>query len=508
GGHSLLAVRLISAIRKELSAELPISEIFDYPTVGLLAKQLAANTVNSSSVTTIVAITPRPARIPLSFSQQRLWFIDCLGGSVQYNVPAVLRLKGQLNKEAIAYVLQNVVNRHEVLRTVFMEEGGEAYQYIKEREKLQITFVDGLQYKGDSDALRLYIEKLIRAPFDLSKDTMLRAALIMLDEKEHVLVVTLHHIASDAWSTPIIVKEIIELYSAFEAGRPAELPLLPIQYADYAIWQRNYLQGDVLDKKISYWKEKLDGVAQLELPTDYIRPVVQTMSGALVVCKVDREVAHQLQELSTREGCSLFMTLLAAFKVLLNRYSGQQDICVGTSIANRNGKELEGLVGFLVNTLALRDEVISDSPFNQLLQQVRATTMGAYEHQDVPFEKVVETVVKERDSARSALFQVMLVLLNTPPATRLGLGELELSFEGFETKLSKFEITFFVSQSGNGLNISIVYNTDLFREDTINRMAGHYKQLLSSIVKEPMQSIDLLQMLTEEEEQQLLAEFN
>lgn len=250
------------------------------------------------------------------------------------------------------------------------------------------------------------------------------------------------------------------------------------------------------------------GVAALQLPTDYSRPAIRGIRGASVDLMINKELADQLDQLSRQQGTTLFMTLLATFKVLLHRYSGMQDICVGTSIANRPQKELEGLIGFFVNTLALRTVVDETVPFSEFLELVKTTTLEAYEHQDVPFEKVVEEVVKDRDPSRSPLFQVMLVLANTPESTKLNFGEVALSNQPYENKISKFDITFHVSLSASGMPLSIEYNTDLFREDTIIRMANHFKQLLNSVVNEPQQSIDLLQMLTEAEEQQLLLEFN
>ncbi|MEO6231487.1 MAG: amino acid adenylation domain-containing protein [Ferruginibacter sp.] len=505
GGHSLLAVRLVSAIRKAFVVEMPISDIFDFPTVALLSQQLSNNTDNTV-LTTIQAITPRPERIPLSFSQERLWFIDHLEGSVQYHLPTVLRLKGLLNRDALSHTLQQIVNRHEVLRTVIMDEAGKPYQFVKDTDGWALTITDGAAYGNDQDALKKYIQQLIAVPFDLSKDYLLRANMVCIGTEEHVLLVTMHHIASDAWSTPVLVKEVVELYSAYLEGRPASLSPLGLQYADYAIWQRNYLQGEVLNKKLDYWKQKLEGITALEIPADFQRPAAGSIRGAAMNFRVEKGVADQLQDLSQQQGSTLFMTLLAAFKVLLSRYSGQQDISVGTSIANRTQQEMEDMVGFFVNTLTLRSKVEPDASFNELLQTVKTTTMEAYAHQDVPFEKVVETVVKERDNSRSPLFQVMLVLRNTAEAGELRLGELTLSGVQFELTTAKFDITFFVTETVNGLICSVQYSTDLYKEETISRMITHFKELLSSVVKAPQQKISSLQMLTHQEQNMLLNE--
>jgi NRPS condensation-like uncharacterized protein len=384
------------------------------------------------------------SRTPLSFSQERLWFVDQLEGSVQYNLPTVVRLKGKLNRHALMTAMQTIVNRHEVLRTVFLEEGGHPYQFIKNTDGWAVAFSDGARYKH-VEALQKYIQQLINEPFDLSRDYMVRASLIGLNDQEHVLVVTMHHIASDAWSLPIIIGELMELYAAYSEDRPARLAPLQIQYADYAVWQRNFLQGEVLDKKIDYWKNKLEEVVPLQLPTDYARPAVRSSRGASLELTIEKKLSDQIQMLCQQQGTTLYMTLLAAFNVLLHKYSGQQDICVGTSIANRSQQEVERLIGFFVNTLALRSEVKSELSFTEFLQQVRSSTMEAYEHQDVSFEKVVETVVKERDVSRSPLFQVMLVLKNTPASSQLRLGELELSAEEYESKIAKFDITVFIT---------------------------------------------------------------
>ncbi|MCU7552953.1 condensation domain-containing protein, partial [Chitinophagaceae bacterium LB-8] len=447
-------------------------------------------------------------RLPLSFAQERLWFIDQLEGSVQYHVPAVLRLKGALDKEALSSAFQTIIERHEVLRTIFLEEEGQSYQYIQAADGWKLTVLDGARFKQDAESLQHYTQALISRPFDLSRDYLLRAYLLELDIEEHILVVTLHHIASDAWSTPILVRELRELYSAYSENRPAQLPSLEIQYADYALWQRNYLQGEVLEHKLSYWKEKLEGVEALQLPTDYPRPAVQNTKGAFVNFNIDPTLSEQLNTFSQRQGVTLFMTLLAAYKILLYRYSGQSDISVGTSVANRSRKEVEGLIGFFVNTLALRDQLTGEQSFTEVLQQVKQTTLSAYEHQEVPFEKVVEEVVRERDLSRSPLFQVMLVLRNTPEVPRLQLGEVELTGEVIEHSTAKFELTFFLTETPQGLQGAVSYRTDLFSAASIERMIAHFNQLLHSVIEQPQLPISVLQYLTPLEQQQLLHGFN
>ncbi|MEJ7675718.1 MAG: amino acid adenylation domain-containing protein [Chitinophagaceae bacterium] len=450
-----------------------------------------------------------PAELhPLSFSQERLWFIDKLEGTIPYHIPAAWRLKGDLNKEALNQAFKEIVNRHEVLRTNIIEKEAEPSLLVMDAEGWKLHMVNDLWYSQSNENLQQRIHELASQPFNLSKDYMIRAHLIMLAEDENVLIVTLHHIAADGWSISVLVKELMELYNAYIERRPALLFPLPIQYGDYSLWQRNYLQGEVLKKKLTYWEHKLEGVAVLELPTDYLRPVERSNRGAVLGFSIDKILTDQLKALNRQEGTTLFMTMLAAFKILLHRYSGQEDICVGSPIANRTQKEIEDLIGFFINTLALRSKVKSDMSFKELLQQIRDTTMEAYEHQDVPFEKVVGAVVKERDMNRNPLFQVMLVMQNTPKVDTLYLGDIPLASEEFLHDTTHFDLSFSISESGNSLNGSVEYSTDLYTEETIKRMVLHFKTLLGSIVKYPQQNIGLLPMLTKAEEHQLLIEFN
>ncbi|RBL91355.1 non-ribosomal peptide synthase/polyketide synthase [Chitinophaga flava] len=498
GGHSLLGMRVIAALGPE--AGISVKSLFLHPTVAGLAA--AARVVDSLPSVSAVAPEDRPVHIPLSYSQERLWFIDQLEGSVQYHIPAVLRLKGNLNRQALAYALQEIVNRHEVLRTFIRLEDGSPYQQIQEAGHWQLNEVAGEAY-ADVEVLHEYVRSLIETPFDMSADHMLRAHLVMLNEDEYVLVVILHHIASDAWSTGIIVRELVELYGAYIGSRAAALHPLSLQYADYSIWQRKHLSGAVLGKKLDYWKDKLTGVATLQLPADYVRPAIQSNKGANIRCQVDRVVADELKRLSQQQGTTLFMTMLAVFKVLLYRYSNQTDVCVGTSTAARPYRELEGLIGFFVNTLALRSDLSDNPSFISLLQQVKTTTVDAYAHQEVPLEKIVEAVVKDRDASRSPLFQVMFVMQNAPDVPELYLEDVVLSGEDFEHHTAKFDITFFIAEQEDGLELSIVYRSQLFSEDRIRRMAGHFEQLLQAVVRNPSQQIDHLTLLTAAEQQPL-----
>ncbi|MEO6638315.1 MAG: amino acid adenylation domain-containing protein, partial [Ginsengibacter sp.] len=501
GGHSLLAVRLVSAIRKTFSVEMPIGDIFDYPTVELLAGQLAKNS-DKNLLPAIEAVRSRPQFIPLSYSQERLWFIDRLEGSVAYHVPTVLRLKGSTNVNALEGALKDVINRHEVLRTVILEKDGHPYQHIKEQGKWQLSIIDGASYSSDLTSLRHFIIKLVTTPFDLAADDMLRAHLITLGDSENILVVTMHHIASDGWSKSVLVRELLELYKGYDEGHTIELSPLAIQYADYAIWQKKYLNEDTLHERLSYWKEKLHDVKVLSLPTDYPRPAIQSTAGASVGFNFSKEMSASIQEFSLKNGCTLFMTLLAAFKVLLYRYSNQHDICVGTAVAGRQQKELEDLIGFFVNTLALRSEVKGDLTFDELLLQVKSTTLKAYEFQDIPFEKVVDAVIGGRNLSTDPLVQIMFALQNTPDVASLSLKNVELSGEIFANETAKFDLFLSLWEHDGCLQGGIQYCTDLYAKETIERMCDHYQKLLESIVNLSSEKIGKLPMLTKAEERQ------
>ncbi|MES2894129.1 MAG: amino acid adenylation domain-containing protein, partial [Bacteroidota bacterium] len=450
---------------------------------------------------------PRPERIPLSFSQERLWFIDQLAGSRQYHVPAVLRLRGPLNVAALEYALQQTVERHEVLRTVYRQEAGQPYQHVREVTDWQLQQVDASEYEND-EALQADIRQLINKTFDLAEDFMLRAAVIRINADEHILVVTLHHIASDGWSRSILVNDFTAFYAAFEAGIPAALPPVPVQYADFANWQRSYLEGVVLEEKLRFWKNKLQAVPALQLPTDYPRPAIQRTKGALHAFQLSKELAEKLQALGQQHNATVFMTLMSAFKVLLYRYSGQTDVCVGTPVAGRQQQEVEKLIGFFVNTLALRTQLNPTSSFKDLLQEERLSTLEAFSNQELPFEKVVEAVVKERDMSRSPIFQVMFVLLNTPQVPELVMNEIQFSRVQHTHTTSLFDLTLFITETPQGLNCSIEYCSDLFSPATIKRFAGHFDILLQGIVTDPAVPIARLPFLAPQEVIQVQHEFN
>ena len=437
--------------------------------------------------------------MPVSFAQERLWFIDQLEGSIQYHIPSVLNLKGNLNVEALSYAVQQIINRHEVLRTVIREHDGKPWQYIREKDGWHLTTTDGSIYQNNNDLLQNHIQELISQPFNLSKDDMIRANLLKINEQEHVLVVVMHHIASDGWSTSIIVRELVELYKAYQNSTTLNLPALRIQYADFANWQRQYLQGGILENKLSYWKKKLEGVATLQLPLDYERPSVQSTMGDAISLNIDKDLLDKILLLGHEQGTTLFMTLLTVFNVLLYRHTGQQDICVGTPIAGRDQQEAEALIGFFINSLALRNDLSGNPSFIQLLKQVRTTTLEAYDNKELPFEKVVEAIAKERNISQTPVFQLMFVLQNLPVVPEFRLGDVVMSVINFDNLTSKYDLVFFVTETDKGLHVSARYCTDLFKKQTILRLADHFSNLLRSVVKTPHQSIGTLPMLNEGE---------
>jgi amino acid adenylation domain-containing protein len=448
---------------------------------------------------------------PLSFAQQRLWFLDQLEpDSPLYNIPQAFRLRGALKVEALRGTFEVLVTRHESLRTTFSIVDETPVQCIAEKGSFSMPVIDltGLPEAGrEVEAQRLAGEEF-RRPFNLSQGPLLRVTLLRLGEKEHILLLVIHHIISDGWSMGVLVKEMAALYEAFCVGNPSPLVELPIQYADFAHWQREWFQGEVLGAQVQYWKKQLGGTLPiLELPTDRPRPAVQIYRGKRRSLAFSKDLSEGLKALSQREGVTLFMMLLAAFQTLLHRYTGQEDIIVGSPIANRNRLEIEGLIGFFVNTLVLRSDLSGNPPFRELLSRVREVALGAYGHQDLPFEKLVEELQVPRDLSYNPLFQVMLVLQNAPMQA-LQLSGLTLSPLEVETGTAKFDLTLELVEGSEGFAGGIEYNTDLFDTVSIDRMVGHFQTLLQGIVANPEQRIAELPLLSEGERHQLLVEWN
>jgi acyl carrier protein len=512
GGHSLLATKVMSRIRESFQVELPLRRLFEAPSVADLAQQIeAARREAQGPWVPPLEPVSRDGALPLSYSQQRLWFLDQLEpGSATYNIPMAVRLQGALPVALLEASLNEVVRRHEALRTRFVSEQGRAVQVIAPTLSLRLPVVDlsGLsEGQREAEAHQLAGEEA-RRPFDLAQGPLLRATLLRLGEPDHVLLLTMHHIVSDGWSMNVLIREVATLCEAYRRGRESPLPALPIQYADYAVWQRQWLQGEMLAAELDYWRQQLQGApAVLELPTDRPRPAVQTFHGARQSVRLSPELSEGLRTLSRQEGVTLFMTLLGAFQVLLSRYTGQDDISVGTPIANRHRMETEGLIGFLVNTLVLRTDLSGNPSFRELLRRVREVCLGAYGHQNVPFEQLVEALQVERNLSHSPLFQVMLVVQN---ASRQALEIEGLSWQPIEVDsgTAKFDLLLQVVDSESGLVGSLEYNTDLFEAATIQRLLGHWQMLLEGIVADPAARLSSLPLLTEAERQQVLVAWN
>jgi amino acid adenylation domain-containing protein len=472
---------------------------------------------------------PRDGNLPLSFAQHRLWFLEQLEGeSAAYNESVALCLTGPLNVRALEQSLREIVRRHEILRTTFPMINGVPIQVIapvSDERNITMPVMDLWQLpevEQSAEVQRLATEEA-RRPFDLANGPLLRVTLLKLDVspgsagfQEHVLLVTMHHIICDGWSTGIFVREIAALYEAFLQGLPSPLPELPIQYADFAHWQRQWLTGPstvlrtsgVLETQLNYWKQQLVGAPPLlELPTDRPRPPVQTFRGSTECFEVNPDLTYKLKMLSRQEGVTLFMILLAVFKTLLYRYTEQADIVIGSPIANRNQFEIEGLIGFFVNTLALRTSLQGNPAFSELLQRVQQTALGAYEHQDVPFERLVEALELERNLSHAPLFQVMFGLQQAQ-VEKLALPGLTISPLKIERGTAKFDLTLAMMETAQGLSGEWEYNTDLFDAATIRRMMGHFLTLLEAIATNPRQRISELPLLTEAERHQILVEWN
>ena len=511
GGHSLFATQMLARLRDLFAVEPTLRDFLEAPTVAGLARLIDRELAEGAGLQ-IPPIVPveRDGPLPASFAQQRLWFVDQLDpGTASYNIPTAVRLEGVLDVAALGRALDEVVRRHEVLRTSFDSEGGVPFQIVTPAEPVALPLIDLTdvpEANREAEARRLIAIEASR-PFDLARGPMLRAGLLKLSENEHVVLVTMHHIASDGWSIGVLIREVAALYDAFRDGLPSPLPEPTLQYADYAAWQRNWLQGDALKTQLDFWEGHLRGTPTLELPADRPRPAAMSHRGDDRSIVVPKPLVAGLQAVGRKGGGTLFMTLLSAFEVLLYRYSGQADFAVGTPIAGRTRSEMEGLIGFFVNTLVLRADLSGDPGFRELLGRVRHAALGAYAHQDLPFDKLVGVMHPGRDASRTPLFQVMFVLQNAPlPAPSS--PDMTLTPLPSTSGTAKFDLTFNATEVVEGLKVEVEYSTDLFDAATIDRMLGHFLKLLEGIVAEPDSPVGSIPMMTEEERRRLIGQAN
>ncbi|MGH9932081.1 MAG: amino acid adenylation domain-containing protein, partial [Pyrinomonadaceae bacterium] len=511
GGHSLLATQVVSRVVPTLGVQLPLRTLFEAPTVVGMAERIEALRSVESSGTSSITPASRAGSVPLSFGQQSFWFLDSLTPATSlYNIFRALRLRGELNIPALQQALNGLMARHESLRTVFSSVNGQPVQVVVADQKFHLAEIDLVHIEAPAREWRLQelLQEESRRPFDLARGPLVRAKLFRLGAEESVLLFSMHHIVADDWSMGIFSRELETLYDSFVAGQLPQLPELPIQYADYALWQHAWSQNGTLEKQLQYWKRQLAGAPPLlELPTDRPRPAGPTFRGAHLALMLPQELRDRLITLSQREGVSLFMTLLAAFQTLLAQYSGQEDIVVGSPIAGRNRLETENLIGHFINTLVLRTSFFGDPTFSELLGQVRDVALGAYAHQETPFEKLVEELQPERNLSYTPLFQVMFVFQNASTSD-LNLTGLAISTQELHSETAPLDLTLEARETPEGLACVFEYKTDLFDVTTIERIAERFRLLLEKVVVDPAENISKLAPLTETEQRLLLRDWN
>ncbi len=517
GGHSLLVTQVVSHLREALQVELPLRAIFEAPTVAGLAERVEATRRERPGIQAPPLVpVPRDQPLPLSFAQQRLWFIDQLTpGGVMYNVTGRIRLHGKTDPMVVAKALSELCRRQEVLRTRFPSIDGQPVQFIDPSAAVDLPVSDLRELPAEErrDKARQVMSSQARTAFDLAAGPLVRFHLLLMNDDQATLVYTMHHSITDGWSMGILSQEVSTLYEAYRNGQEPSLPELPIQYADYAVWQKAWLQGESLREQVDFWKSQLQGITTLEFPSDRPRPSVQTFRSASHHFVFPHDLVSQLQDLSRREGVTLFMTLLASLQTLLGRYSGQMDVAVGSPIAGRVRKELEGLIGFFINTLVFRGDLSGDPSFRELLARTREICLGAYAHQHLPFEKLIEELQPGRDLSRHPIFQVVLVLQNfqaaqSTPANPNARSRPKNAEEPAQEGMAELDMSVFLTETTQGLRGVFRYSTDLFDEATIARLVGHWQVLLEQVVDRPDRRLAQLSILSTEEEQQLRVEWN
>lgn len=512
GGHSLLAARLISRLRTAFNLEMPLRAVFEAPTIAELAEKISFYRRQTEfAPASVLKQIVRPASIPLSFAQRRLWFLAQMDGdSSTYNMSETIRLEGKLEIAALRFALENIVARHEILRTFFQSFDGQPSQVIAAEANVDLTvadLTDFSQQMPEQEARKIASEFAARA-FELTVAPLFRVKVIKLRETEYLLVVVFQHIISDGWSNSLFFKELSCLYEAKLSGSAAALANLPVQYADYALWQQKWLQTEQYGRQLDFWKKHLETApALLELPTDYARPVVQRYRGARCSAFLAADLTEKINRLGRGEAATLFMTLLSAWQLLLFRYSRQEQVVVGTPIAGRTMTETENLIGFFVNTLALPGDLSGNPTFRELLQRTREQALGAYANQELPFEKLVEELNPERSLSYAPVFQVMFALQNSSSPTK-NFADLKIADEKITDHTAKFDLSLDVFEETGGLELQLEYDTDLFAEETARQMLEHFRAILEAITENAELRLASIPLLTMRERQQMLVEWN
>ncbi|AOW98744.1 non-ribosomal peptide synthetase [Moorena producens PAL-8-15-08-1] len=511
GGDSIQVIQLLSRIRNTFSVELPLHYLFEDPTIAKLSQNILDTTNKHNQLLPPIKLVNKEEELPLSFPQQRLWFVEQIEQSLSaYNEQTALHLRGSVDVTILEQVLTEIVNRHEVMRSNVKMVDGSPVMVISPHLKITLPIVDLQQLTEPEQFAQLQqlAVKEAKRPFDLAEGLLLRVSLLRLGQEEHILLLTIHHIIWDGWSMGVFIEELSALYSAFCSQQPSPLPELPIQYRDFASWQRQWFTGEVLENQLNYWKQQLAGIpALLELPTDRPRPPVQTHQGSSLDFELNGELTEKLKALSQASGATLYMTLLAAWATLLYRYSSNDDIAIASPIANRTRPEMEPLIGFFANIIVLRNDLSGNPSFLELLARVRSCAMEAYANQDVPCEQLVEVLKPERSLSHSPLFQVMFVFQQAP-IQKQKFASLTLTPLSLKSAIAKFDLTLLMEETGSGIEAKLEYNSDLFYQPTIVRMVGHFKTLLEGIVANPQAQVSKLPLLTAAERQQLLVEWN